>query len=229
MYLTICGKNQPVRRGDGHAFLNHPGYIVFVVDNHPLFRRSAERLLETEGYYVRSFATASEFLSSKRADLPACLVTDLRMPGLSGLDLQDELVRRGDQIPVIFITSQGDIPTSVKAMKAGAVEFLTKPLKAQEFLGAVANALEKDRKGREVRAWILELQRRYETLTPREREVMNHVVSGLLNKQTADMLKTAIKTVKFHRANVMKKMQAASLAELVLLGAELGLFQRIFE
>ena len=182
-----------------------------------------------EGYYVRSFATASEFLSCERADLPACLVTDLRMPGLSGLDLQDELVRRGDQIPVIFITDQGDIPTSVRAMKAGAVEFLTKPLKAEEFLGAVANALEKDRAGREERAWILELQRRYETLTPREREVMNHVVSGLLNKQTAAMLKTAINTIKFHRANVMEKMQAASLAELVLLAAELGLFQRIFE
>ncbi len=227
MYLNPCSKKSAW--GDGHAFLNNPESIVFVVDDDPLFRPSAERLLRMAGYYVRSFATATEFLSSERADLPACLVTDLRMPGMSGLDLQDELVRRGDQIPVIFITDQGDIPTSVRAMKAGAVEFLNKPFKAEEFLRAVANALEKDRAGREGRAWILELQRRYGTLTPREREVMHHVVSGRLNKQIAATLNTAINTIKFHRANVMEKMRAASLAELVRLAAELGLLQRSVE
>ncbi|HTU33040.1 MAG TPA: response regulator [Candidatus Acidoferrum sp.] len=228
MSLKTCSKNQRVR-GDGRAFLNDRESIVFVVDDDPTFRWSAELLLRMAAYSVRSFATASEFLSSERADRPACLVTDLRLPGLSGLDLQDALVRRGDPIPIIFISGQGDIPSSVRAMKAGAVEFLTKPFKAEEFLRAVANALEKDRAGREGRAWILELHTRYATLTPRERGVMTHVVSGLLNKQVAGMLNTAIKTIKFHRAHVMEKMKATSLAELVRLAAELGLLQRNFE
>lgn len=203
--------------------MNTPQSIVFVVDDDPSFRRSSERLLRIAGYEVQSFASAQEFLHGSRRDLPACLVTDLRMPGLNGLDLQMELACAGWRIPIIFISGHGDVPTSVRAMKAGAMDFLTKPFCEREFLHAVGAALERDRTGRAHRARLDELQQRYQALTPREREVMLHVVKGMLNKQVAARLNTAEKTVKFHRANIMDKMRVGSLAELVRAAGDLGL------
>lgn len=203
--------------------MNKSQSIVFVVDDDPSFRRSSERLLRIAGHEVQSFASAQEFLDGSRRDLPACLVTDLRMPGLNGLDLQMELARAGWPIPIIFISGHGDVHTSVRAMKAGAMDFLTKPFCEREFLHAVGAALERDRTGREHRARLDELQQRYQSLTPREREVMLHVVTGMLNKQVAATLNTAVKTVKFHRANIMDKMRVGSLAELVRAAGDLAL------
>jgi FixJ family two-component response regulator len=203
--------------------VNKPQSIVFVVDDDPSFRRSAERLLRIAGHEVQSFASAQEFLHGSRRDLPACLVTDLRMPGLNGLDLQMELACAGWRIPIIFISGHGDVPTSVRAMKAGAMDFLTKPFCEREFLHAVGAALERDRTGREHRARLDDLQQRYQSLTPREREVMLHIVTGRLNKQVAGRLNTTEKTVKFHRANIMDKMRVGSLAELVRAAGDLGL------
>jgi FixJ family two-component response regulator len=203
--------------------VNKPPSIVFVVDDDPSFRRSSERLLRMAGHEVESFASAHEFLERGPPDVPACLVTDLRMPGLNGLDLQIELARAGRQIPIIFMTGHGDVPTSVRAMKAGASDFLTKPFRESEFLRAVATALERDRAGREHRARLDELKQRFQSLTPRQREVMRHVVAGMLNKQIAARLNTAEKTIKFHRANIMDKMRVGSLAELVQIAVYLGL------
>jgi FixJ family two-component response regulator len=196
---------------------------VFVVDDDVSFRRSTERLLRLAGFNVRVFQSAGEFLAAGPAEGPSCLLLDVRMPGLSGLDLQQELTKGGTTIPIIFITGHGDIPMSVKAMKAGAVEFLTKPLRKQELLDAIEQALARDRAARAERAKLAELSARYESLTPREREVMAHVVSGLLNKQIAAKLNTVEKTVKFHRAHIMEKMDAGSLAELVRMAADLRL------
>jgi FixJ family two-component response regulator len=203
--------------------VNKPQSIVFVVDDDPSFRRSSERLLRMAGHEVESFASAHEFLQRSPPDVPACLVTDLRMPGLNGFDLQIELARTGRQIPIIFMTGHGDVPTSVRAMKAGASDFLTKPFCESEFLRAVAAALERDRVGREHRARLDELKQRYQSLTPRQREVMRHVAAGMLNKQIAARLNTAEKTIKFHRANIMDKMRVGSLAELVQIAVYLGL------
>jgi FixJ family two-component response regulator len=203
--------------------VNKPDSIVFVVDDDPSFRRSVERLLRMAGLVVQAFASAEEFLQSSRPDVPGCLVTDVRMPGLNGLDLQSELARAGCQIPVIFITGHGDVPTSVRAMKAGATEFLTKPFCEQEFLHAVNEALQRDRESRERQARLAELHYRYQSLTPRECEVLKYVVAGMLNKQVAARLTTSEKTIKFHRANIMHKMRAGSLAELVRLAGSLGL------
>jgi FixJ family two-component response regulator len=152
-------------------------------------------------------------------------VSDVRMPGLNGLDLQRELARAGWQIPIIFITGHGDVPTSVRAMKAGAVDFLSKPFREKDLLDAIEKALERDRVAREERTRLAEVRRNYQSLTPREREVMGHVVSGLLNKQIAAKLHTVEKTIKFHRAHIMEKMQAESLAALVRIAGELGVFQ----
>jgi FixJ family two-component response regulator len=195
---------------------------VFVVDDDVSFRRSTERLLRLAGFNVRVFGSAGEFLAAGPAEGPACLVLDVRMPGLSGLDLQRELAKAGIAIPIIFITGHGDIAMSVKAMKAGAVEFLTKPLRKQQLLDAIEQALARDRAAREERAKLGDLRARYESLTRREREVIAHVVSGLLNKQIAAKLNTVEKTIKFHRAHIMEKMQAGSLAELVRMAADLG-------
>ena len=195
--------------------------IVFVIDDDPSIREAIESLIRSVGMHVQTFASAQEFMASTRPDAPACLVLDVRMPGLSGLDLQRELLDSGIRIPVIFITGHGDIPMSVRAMKAGAIEFLTKPFRDQDLLDAISQALERDRMQRAQHAEIAHLRRRFEQLTPREREVMELVVSGLLNKQIAARLNISEITVKLHRHQVMEKMKADSLAELVRISEKL--------
>ena len=195
--------------------------VVMVVDDDDSFRSSTERLIRSMGLLVRCFSSAADFLSAKRPDAPACVVLDVRMPGLGGLDLQREMARVGIRIPLIFVTGHGDVPTSVKAMKGGAVEFLTKPFRDQDLLDAIAQALSRDRARRLGAAKLELLQRHYDLLTNREREVMKGVVSGLLNKQIAAELGTAEKTIKFHRSHVMKKMEVVSLAALVQMAGHL--------
>lgn len=197
--------------------------IVFVIDDDPSFRRSTQLLIESAGFDVNGFASAEEFLQSRRSNVPACLLLDVRLPRISGLDLQRELSKAGIQIPIIFITGHGDIPMTVQALKAGAVEFLTKPFREQELLDAIRRAIDSDRAARLERAKLADLRGRYESLTPREREVMGHVVSGTLNKQIADELGRTEKTVKVHRHQIMQKMHARSLAELVRMAERLGI------
>jgi FixJ family two-component response regulator len=197
--------------------------MVFVVDDDPSIRTSTERLVRSAGFKVKTFGSAAEFLESPRPEGPACLVLDVRLPGQSGLDLQRELSGSGVQIPVIFVTGHGDIPMTVRAMRAGAVEFLTKPYRKNDLLGAIRAAIERDRASLKERLDTSALHQRYERLTPREREVMAHVVEGLLNKQIAGELATAERTVKFHRAHIMRKMEAESVAELVKMAGQLGI------
>ena len=196
--------------------------VVFVVDDDQAVREGTKSLIETVGLRVETFRTAREFLSSARPDAPGCLVLDVRLPGLSGLDLQRELADAGTPIPIIFITGHGDVPIAVHAMKAGAVEFLTKPFRDQQLLDAIQQAIERDRVERRERTELAGLRTRYESLTPREREVMALVVAGLLNKQAAAELGKSEITVKVHRAQVMRKMQAESLADLVRMAERLG-------
>jgi FixJ family two-component response regulator len=196
---------------------------IIVIEDDPAFRRSTERLLESVGYRVQTFGTATDFLHSALPEAPGCLLLDVRLPGLSGLDLQRELAQAGLEIPLIFITGHGDIPMTVQAMKAGAVEFLTKPFRPQQLLDAIRQALERDRAARELRARRAALRARYESLTGRERQVMACAVAGMLNKQIAAALGTSEKTVKFHRAHLVRKMQAGSLADLVRMAGQLGL------
>jgi FixJ family two-component response regulator len=194
---------------------------VFVVDDDAAVRRSLDNLIRSVGLRAETFASAQEFLSSKRPEVPGCVVLDVRLPGLSGLDLQKRMAEADMEIPIIFITGHGDIPMTVQAMKAGAVEFLTKPFREQDLLDAIQQALERDRQTREQRAEIEGLRRRSASLTPREREVMALMVAGLLNKQIAGELGASETTVKIHRHNVMEKMGAGSLADLVRMADKL--------
>jgi FixJ family two-component response regulator len=196
--------------------------LVYVIDDDLSSRQSLELLIRASGFNVRAFASAREFLAFPHPDSPSCLVLDVRMPGLTGLELQKELARTGILFPIIFMTGHGDIPMSVQAMKAGAVEFLTKPFREEDMLRAVALAIESDRVAHRERLERDELRRRHARLTPREREVMASVVTGLLNKQVAAELGASEKTIKAHRARVMQKMEAGSLADLVRMSEKLG-------
>ena len=201
--------------------MKEPDPIVFVIDDDAMIRDGIKSLIRSVGLRVETFASADEFMLAKRPDVPACLVLDVRMPGESGLDLQRRLGESQLFIPIIFITGHGDIPMSVRAMKEGAAEFLTKPVRGQDLLDAVQKAIAHDRGQRKGRAELAGIRARFESLTPREKEVLNLVVAGLLNKQIADELGMSELTVKTHRAHVMEKTQAESLAHLVRMSEKL--------
>jgi FixJ family two-component response regulator len=203
--------------------LPEPDAIVWVVDDDVSVREALGSLIRSAGLQVETFRSAQEFLARERPDLPSCLVLDVRLPGLSGLDLQKRLAEANLEIPIIFITGHGNVPAAVQAMKAGALEFLTKPFTDRDLLGAIQQAIRRDRAARRQQAEMKELRGRYESLTPREREVMELVVSGLLNKQVAGELGTSVVTVKIQRGQVMRKMRADSLADLVRMSQSLGI------
>ncbi len=201
--------------------MSESGPIVFVVDDEPSVCASVKRLVRSVGIEVQTYSSAQEFLSGKRPDVPGCLVLDVRLPDLSGLDLQQELAKANITLPIIFVTGHGDIPMSVRAMKAGAVEFLTKPFREQDLLEAIQHGIQQHRTLREQRAEIFDLQSRYESLTLREREVFPLVAGGLLNKQVASQLGASEKTIKVHLCQVMHKMKAESLADLIHMAEKL--------
>jgi len=203
--------------------MTQPASIVFVVDDDPSVRRAIKVLLESVGLAVELFGSAKEFLLGRPADRPSCLVLDIRLPGVSGLDFQRQLAEAKINIPIIFISAHGDVPMTVRAMKAGAIEFLTKPFRDQDLLDAVQVALERDRARRQREADIARLRKRFESLTPREREVLPWVVSGLLSKQIADAIGTSEASVKVHRSQLMRKMAADSVADLVRMAEKMGI------
>jgi FixJ family two-component response regulator len=196
--------------------------VVFVVDDDPSIRRSLDSLLRSVGHDVRLFSSAQEFMGAERPDAPGCLVLDVRLPGMSGLTFQQELTKAGNAVPVIFLTGHGDVPMSVRAMKAGAVEFLTKPFDDQVLLDAIHASIEHDRARRRDAASLAEVQALYRGLTERERQVMKLVVAGRVNKQIAAELGLSLVTVKVHRGQVMRKMLAKSVADLVRMADRLG-------
>lgn len=198
-----------------------PNGVIAVVDDDPSVLRGLQRLIRSFGWEAETFASAQEFLTRAQAEPPACVVLDLQLPGLSGLDLQKMLAELDLQVPIIFLTGHGDIPASVQAMKAGAIEFLTKPVDEQNLLNAIREATERDRRTRQRRADLSDLRSRYESLTPREQEILQQVVSGRLNKQIAGELNITEFTVKFHRGHIMRKMRADSLADLVRMAEDL--------
>ena len=201
--------------------MNDSRPIVFVVDDDPAVSVSMKRLIRSLGLEVQTFSSAQDFLRTKRPDAPGCLVLDIRLPDLSGLDLQQELAKANVDLPIVFVTGHADIPMSVRAMKAGAVEFLTKPFREQDLLEAIQHAIGQHRTSRQQRAEISELQQRQDLLTPREREVFPLVAGGLLNKQVGAQLGASEKTIKVHRGQVMQKMKADSLAELIRMAERL--------
>jgi len=203
--------------------MNLPGPVVFLVDDDPSVRKAIARLLRAAGLAVSTCASAQEYLEHRDPDVPGCLVLDLAMPGLSGLDLQQALAARGEAPPIIFLSGHADVPASVQAMKRGAIEFLTKPVDARALIDAVRNALEKDRIDRSANAELADIRKRLATLTPRESQVLGYVVAGKPNKQTGAALGTVEKTIKVHRARIMQKMQVQSLAELVQLAVRAGI------
>ncbi len=203
--------------------MNKNDPVVFVVDDDVSVLRALQRLLKSAGFRAETFVSAQEFLSYRRPDAPACLVLDVRMPELDGLDLQERLAAEGTSIPTIFITGFGDIPMTVQAMKRGAVDFIPKPFNDQDLLDAIDRAIDRDVRARREQSVRDRIQTRFESLTPREREVFATVVTGMLNKQIAVHLGVTEKTIKVHRARVMQKMQAESLAELVRLAERLGI------
>ena len=203
--------------------MTEAGSVVFVVDDDPSVRRAIKRLVKSVGLQVELFGSAQEFLRSERPNAPSCLVLDIRLPGISGLDFQRELADANIHIPIIFITAHADIPMTVRAMKAGAVEFLTKPFRDQDLLDAIHLALERDHTRRLQDEEVAKLRGRYESLTPREREVLPWVVSGLLSKQIADAIGATEATVKAHRSQLMRKMDANSVADLVRMAEKIGI------
>ena len=203
--------------------MNSEQSVVFVIDDDPSMRESLQSLLRSIGHAVQAFATTQEFLLSERPDVPGCLVLDVRLPGQSGLEFQRELTRSDIELPIVFITGHGDIPMSVTAMKAGAIEFLTKPFRDQDFLDAVHRGIDLDRDRRTKTAALADVRERFGSLTPREREIMVLVAAGQLNKQIAAELQLSEITVKVHRAHVMRKMQAKSLPDLVRFADKLAI------
>jgi FixJ family two-component response regulator len=219
----MTGGSLPIPKSSAVKEPQQPQSVVFVVDDDPSVRQALARLFRSVSLQVEAFGSTPELLQHKLPDVPSCLVLDVRLPGLSGLDFQTELAKAGIGLPIIFMTGHGDIPMSVKAMRAGAVDFLTKPFRDQDMLDAVGRAIEHDRKRRYSEKAVIDVRALFEALTAREREIMALVTTGLMNKQVAAEVGLSLVTVKIHRGHVMKKMRAKSLADLVRMADILGI------